>query len=189
MHMATHCLAGLLLAAAALALGRWEAAGGSGPALWLACIGAVLIGAGFSHLIHEWGHYLGVLASGAGHTLRSRPSPLFFDFDYEGSSASQYLWVSAGGPLGNALLVLLLSAGLPSTSLIYLSLWATALGMLAYVVVLEGPISRAIIAGGVPMEVVTRHFGQGLPLFRRAGVWALGVIGASFAVATALRAL
>jgi hypothetical protein len=188
-HLLTHGLAAALLAAGALALARWEAAGGSGSALWLACAAAIVIGVLLSHLVHEWGHYLGVLASRAGHTLKGRPSPLFFDFDYEGSSPSQYLWVSAGGPLGNILLTLALSAGLPTASLVHLSLWAAALGMLAYVVVLEGPISRAILAGGRPMDVVTRHFAQGLPLFRRAGVWALGVMGASFAAAASLQPL
>ena len=66
------------------------------------------------------------------------------------------------------------------------SLCAASIALLAYVLVIELPISRGIIAGRAPMEVLTTHFGQGKPLFRRAGIAGVTVLVSSLATLTLL---
>ena len=179
-----------LAAALAAVLGlfflySWEQAGGAPPLLYLGCLFAILLGGVLSHLVHEWGHFLGVLLCGASYTVKPRLSPLFFDFDYAGASPRQYLWLSAGGPIGNLLLIVIVCF-LPMDSAIVRSLCAASIALLAYVMVIELPISRGIIAGKPPMDVLTTHFGQGKPLFRRAGIAGITTLIGSLATLTLL---
>ena len=175
----THAAAGAVALWLLDAMMRLEAGGAGVLALALACLAAVLLGAILSHLFHEWGHFLGALLGRSPLTLKARPAPLFFDVDYEQVQPRQFLWLSWGGPLGNVLLIAVLSTGLPSASLVYISAWAASVAMFAYVLVLEGPISRGILAGGPPLRVLTEHFGQGVSLFKRAGLVGLSVLLAS----------
>jgi hypothetical protein len=182
---AVHLAAGLAALLGLLYLYGWEQSGGAPPLLYLGCIIAMILGGVLSHLIHEWGHFLGTLLCGARYTVKAKPSPLFFDFDYEGANPRQYLWLSAGGPIGNLLLILLVFT-LPMDSAIVRSLCAASIALMAYVLVIELPISQGIIAGKAPMEVLTTHFGQGKPLFRRAGIAGITVLIGSLATLTLL---
>lgn len=130
---------------------------------------AVSIGAGIalSHILHEWGHFLGAFGSGARYRLKSNISPLFFDFDYAKNTPRHYLCMSVGGPLGNVFAIGMALLLLPMTSLAQHWLLATLLGQFVYVLVLEGPVSIGIMRGGNPMDVLSQHFGQGKPLFQR----------------------
>ena len=162
-------------------------AGGTSPALYLAVSGAVLLALLLTHLLHEWGHFLGATLSASAYTLKPRPSPLFFDFDYEAGTARQYLWLSVGGLLGNLLALAVIALVLPLDTTIARSALAAGTALLAYVLVLELPISLGIAAGRPPMETLTGHFGQGAPLFLRATAAGLlvGALGSALILAAA----
>lgn len=133
---------------------------------------SIATGIVLSHLLHEWGHFTGAVLSRSAHTLKPKISPLFFDFDYLHNNARQYLWLSAGGPLGNLLLIASIVM-LPLQTLATQWLLATAIGQFVYVLVLEGPVTLSILRGGQPLDVLAKHFGQGKPLFRRSLWWGL----------------
>jgi len=128
---------------------------------------SIATGVVLSHVIHEWGHFLGAVLSRSAYTLKKKISPLFFDFDYVKNDPRQYLWMSVGGPLGNVLLISITLWLLPIETLAQQWLLATMMGQLVYVLVLEGPVSLGILAGKNPLEVLAKHFGQGKPLFQR----------------------
>tara|TARA_R110002110_G_scaffold205066_7_gene417318 strand:+ start:475918 stop:476469 length:552 start_codon:yes stop_codon:yes gene_type:complete len=139
-------------------------------------------GLALSHIIHEWGHYLGARISGSKLSIKKRMAPLFFDFDYSANNARQYLYLSIGGLLGNIVLLLALLLWMPLTSLASVSLLAAVLGQLIYVLILELPISLGILAGRDPLTVLSQHFGQGRPLFARAGIGGVLTAAAVFAI-------
>lgn len=128
---------------------------------------ALIAGIACSHILHEWGHYLGARLSGALVTIKPKLSPLFFDFDYLKNNPRQFLWLSAGGPAGNLVLIGVTLLMLPLDNLVQQFFLATLIGKLVYVITLEGPVTIGILAGGKPLEVLGKHFGQGKPLFRR----------------------
>ena len=135
---------------------------------------SIATGVVLSHLIHEWGHFSGALLSQSRYTLKKKISPLFFDFDYVHNNARQYLWLSAGGPLGNVLLLILITAFCSLNHLAAQWLLATVIGQFIYVLVLEGPVTLGILRGGNPLDVLAKHFGQGKLLFQRS--LAIGVV-------------
>lgn len=120
-----------------------------------------------SHIVHEWGHFLGAVLSRSAYTLKKKISPLFFDFDYVKNNPRQYLWMSVGGQLGNVLLISITLWLIPIETLAQQWLLATMVGQWMYVLVLEGPVSLGILVGKNPLEVLGKHFGQGRPLFQR----------------------
>jgi len=133
-----------------------------------AFVSAIAAGLILSHLIHEWGHFLGACLTKSKLTIKEKISPLFFDFDYLENNARQYLCLSAGGPVGNIVLILTTVFCIPMDNLGRQALLATMLGHFVYVLILELPVSRGILAGKNPIDVLSQHFGQGAPLFRRA---------------------
>ena len=157
-----------LLVFGATVLQDREQAGPGGAALYLAASLAFLTGLAFSHIIHEWGHFLGAVLSGAMLTVRQRISPLFFDFEFPANTHRQFLWMSAGGLAGNLVLLLFLSLGIDSTGQVLNAMMAAVLGQLVFVVILELPVSLRVLAGQEPLEALTEHFSQGAPLFLRA---------------------
>ena len=162
-----HGALALLLVCSLLYLHAAEMAGSRGPTLYLAAAWAFLCGLALSHIIHEWGHFLGALTFRSRLTIKPRVHPLFFDFDYLANRPAQFLALSLGGLLGNlALLLVLLGTG--DHSLVFTSLLAAVIGQFAYVLVLELPVSLGVIAGRDPLEMLGTHFAQGRPLFLRA---------------------
>lgn len=199
LHLVSHSAVALLITTLWWGVNQWSAMAApslliSGLTIGLSVATAIIL----SHLVHEWGHFIGALLSRSAYTLKPKISPLFFDFDYVKNVPRQYLCFSAGGPLGNVLLAaattLLLLAG-PHLSNPHLSnqpqglttsqqwLLATMLGQLVYVLVLELPVSLGILAGKNPLEVLSTHFGQGAPLFQRS---LLAGISSALLVAAAL---
>lgn len=97
-------LAVAALTLALLALDARLRVAGDGSAL------AVVVGASAgtlltlsAFLVHEWGHLVAAVASGA---LVSRPpglSPYLFFYDTASSTRAQFLWMSAGGYVATAL--------------------------------------------------------------------------------------
>lgn len=162
-----HGALALLLVCSLFYLHAAEMAGSRGPTLYLAAAWAFLCGLALSHIIHEWGHFLGALTFRSRLTIKPRVHPLFFDFDYLANRPAQFLALSLGGLLGNlALLLVLLGTG--DHSLVLTSLLAAVIGQFAYVLVLELPVSLGVMAGRDPLEMLGTHFAQGRPLFLRA---------------------
>jgi hypothetical protein len=179
---AAHWALFFLLSVSLLWLRTWEADGGAGFMLYLAVAWAVLCGIALSHIIHEWGHFLGAVLSRSMLSIKARLHPLFFDFDYSANSRRQFLALGYGGLLGNVLLLsLLMLVTVPPATLLEAGLLAAVVGQLVYVLVLELPVSLGIRAGRDPLETLASHFGQGRPLFRRAGL-----AGVAAALLTAL---
>jgi len=141
-----------------------------GAALYLGAAWAFLTGLGLSHIIHEWCHFLGALGAGATLTLKSRPHPLFFDFDYNLNTPGQFLSMSLAGLSGNVMLLCAIVFLAQPPTLVTTSLLAAVAGQLVFVVLLELPVSLGVLAGLDPLQSLTKHFGQGGPLFLRAGV-------------------
>lgn len=140
--------------------------------LGLAAVYSVLAGFVFalvwSHVFHEWGHFLGARLSGAGSVVKAEPAPLMFDFDYAGSNQHQFLRMSMGGTLGNLAFIAFVALALPLDSHARAMVMATALGMLAYVAVVEFPVIRRVAAGGQPLEVLTEVFAPERNVLQRA---------------------
>jgi len=162
-----HGALALLLVCSLIYLHATEMAGSRGPTLYLAAAWAFLCGLALSHIIHEWGHFLGALTFRSRLTIKPRVHPLFFDFDYLANRPAQFLALSLGGLLGNlALLLVLLGTG--DHSLVLTSLLAAVIGQFAYVLVLELPVSLGVLGGRAPLELLGTPFAQGRPLFLRA---------------------
>ena len=157
-----------LLVLGAYWLNEREQAGATGAALYLAASLAFLIGLALSHILHEWGHFLGARLGGARLTVRDKISPLFFDFEFPANTPRQFLWMSAGGLSGNLLLLFFVSLCIDPAGLVLTALMAAVLGQLVFVVILELPVSLRVLAGQEPFSALTEHFGQGGPLFLRA---------------------
>ena len=164
-----HGALALLLVCSLLYLHAAETAGSKGTAIYLAAAWAFLCGLALSHIVHEWGHFLGAVASRSRLTSKPRVHPLCFDFDYLANRPPQFLALSLGGLLGNlALMLVLLATG--DHSLVLTSLLAAVIGQFVYVLVLELPLSLGVMPGRDPVEVLGTHFGKGRPLFLRATV-------------------
>jgi hypothetical protein len=163
-HLGIFLLAGYGL----VFLDRWSANRDHDLLFYLAALAAVAGALVITHIAHEWGHFLGARVSASRYTVKAAPAALFFDFDYLENRPRQWLWMSAGGPLGNMALILALFLALPLNTLVQQLVLATATGQFVFVLVLELPVSRGIQAGGAPLDVLTTHFGQGLALFQRA---------------------
>jgi hypothetical protein len=162
-------------------INSWAIISGLPAASFLGAIVAIAAGIVIAHILHEWGHFAGAVLSKARYTIKEAASPLFFDFDYMENNARQYLWMSAGGPLMNILLIFLALIWLPIITTPECFLFATFVGQLIYVLALEAPVSIGILKGNNPLEVLSNHFGQGRPLFVRATV--AGVISGLVVVA------
>jgi hypothetical protein len=163
----SHGAAFALLVIAASFLHDREQAGSAGVSLYLAGSLAFLIGLALSHILHEWGHFLGAVLGGARLTTRRRIAPLFFDFDFPLNTPRQFLLMSLGGLSGNLLLLLFLSLCIETPGLVLTAMRAAVLGQLVFVVILELPVSLRVLAGQAPLAALTEHFSQGAPLFLR----------------------
>ncbi|MEH6588915.1 MAG: hypothetical protein V7746_01595 [Halioglobus sp.] len=140
---------------------------------------AFLSGLGFSHIIHEWCHYVGARMANSAITLKPKIHPLFFDFDLEANTSRQFLWLSMGGLVGNFILLALLVYLPIVPSIAMTGLLAAVLGQIVFVLILELPVSVEVMRGKAPLAAITGHFEQGGPLFLRA---ALGGIGTAVLV-------
>lgn len=166
-----HGLVALLLAVILLAL---DSAATKGAALYLGVAWAFMTGLALSHIVHEWCHFLGAVIAAAQLTLRPRIHPLFFDFEFSANQPRQFLYMSFGGLLGNVLLLITAVVFAASKTPIMTGFLAAVAGQFVFVLILELPVSLGVLNGRDPLESLTRHFGQGGPLFLRAA--AAGVV-------------
>lgn len=102
-------------------------------------------------LLHEWGHLLASLATGAKvHYPRGWVAKLLFDFDVEVNDRRQFLIMSAGGYLGSVVGVVLFLCFLPLDRLSgQVALAGAGLGMLVSMVV-EMPTTIRVLRGAKP---------------------------------------
>jgi len=90
------------------------ASAGPGPLGDLAGVVAGLATGIGVFLVHEWGHWLGAIGTGATITpAKSLASPFLFSFDSQRNSRRQFLWMSLGGWIASALVAALAYALLP----------------------------------------------------------------------------
>ena len=104
------------LAGALVALDASSRAAGR-PSVALGLASGVLVALG-SFLLHEWGHWLGAVLTGARvHRPRTVLSPFLFWFDTSSSTRAQFLSMSVGGYAATGLAVAAIVAGAdPSTT-------------------------------------------------------------------------
>ncbi len=167
LHLISHSTVAMMTGLLWHQTNQWSSSNPSSLSYALIIFLSLVSGIVLSHLLHEWGHFIGAVLSRSRYTLKSKISPLFFDFDYVKNTPRQYLWLSFGGLAGN---IFLITTTLLSFSLHTLGqpfLLASIIGQFAYVLVLELPVSIGILAGKNPLEVLSQHFAQGKPLFLR----------------------
>lgn len=167
----------LLLVALLLAAHAWT---GTGPAAYLLAAWGFLTGLALSHIVHEWCHFLGATAARSALSLKPRIHPLFFDYDFAQNTRPQFLCLSIGGLLGNVLLLSLALLFAGSQSAVMIAFLAAVAGQLVFVLMLELPVSMGVMAGRDPLRTLEQHFGQGGPLFLRAGIGGLATAALVF---------
>lgn len=122
---------------------------------------SILFGITMAHILHEWSHFLGAFFSGADYTVKEKPAPLFFDFDYKNNTKKQFLSMSIGGTVGNILFLMAIYFVLPMDSIGRMMLLSVAIGMTFYVSVIEFPVIKLASSGQSAMESLMAHLGQG----------------------------
>jgi len=130
---------------------------------FLGVLAGVLLG-GSALLLHEWGHWLGAVASQseirAGTRLRS---PFSFSFDSGRNSRAQFVAMSVGGWLGNAASVWAAYALLPAEDLASRVARGSVLVFALVAAVIEIPlVTRALWTGKVP-RVETQRVPDEIP--------------------------
>ena len=176
-HALAHGGIALLLVALLLAAHSWP---GTGPGAYLLVAWGFLTGLALSHIVHEWCHFLGATVAHSAFTLKPRVHPLFFDYDFAKNTRPQFLCLSIGGLLGNVLLLSLALLFAGSQSAVMTAFLAAVAGQLVFVLMLELPVSIGVMAGGDPLRTLEQHFGQGGPLFLRAGIGGLATAALVF---------
>mgnify|MGYP001202802776 CR=1 FL=1 len=124
-------------------------------------LASVLFGIAMAHILHEWSHFLGAYFSRADYTVKEKPAPLFFDFDYKNNSKKQFLSMSIGGTVGNILFLMAIYFAIPMDSIGRMMLLSVAIGMTFYVSVIEFPVIKLASGGMSAMESLLAHLGQG----------------------------
>lgn len=100
------------------------------------------------YLVHEWGHALAALASGAQiHWPPSVAAVFLFKFDCGRSTRRQFLWMSAGGFIASGLVLALLAAVLSRS--FHADVVAAVLSVLGVIatIILEVPAAWAVWRG------------------------------------------
>ncbi len=143
-------------------------------ALGFSVFASILFGITMAHILHEWSHFLGAFISGAGYTVKEKPAPLFFDFDYKSNTKEQFLSMSIGGTVGNILFLMAIYFVIPMDSVGRIMLLAVAIGMTFYVSVIEFPVIKLASSGHSAMESLMTHLGQGPAILNIA--MSLGVV-------------
>ena len=159
------------------ALTLWGAAdfwaGGSGMLLaqGLALLNAVGAGIVIAYLTHEWGHFAGARLARAVSPVMKQPTSFFmFTFKHELNSRSQFLAMSAGGPVANWTLTFVLFLLLPLATWSQALLLATVLAIAVSVSVFELPILRRVMYGQDPAETVQQRLQEAGDLPRYTGL-------------------
>jgi hypothetical protein len=128
----------------------------------VATVDGFLVGAAVGALAHEWGHFAGARQAGGRAPLRPIRSFLpLYDYDYQGNDARTFLWMSLGGNLAHALVVIVLLLVLPLESWGTAALVSGAFGFAVFSSSVELPVIRKARAGASAIEalgVIPRDF-------------------------------
>ena len=142
----------LVLAAALLWAAVARSSASAGPFADFSGVLAGLLLGGAALLFHEWGHWLGAVASRSRiRPGRSLKSPFSFSFDSRHNSQAQFLSMTFGGWLGNAVALWAAYALLPGDDLAS-RVARGAAGVSAFVAaVIEIPlVVRSLRTGKIP---------------------------------------
>ncbi len=133
----------------------WATTSGLVLAGLVATFDGFLVGAALGALAHEWGHFIGARQAGAIAPLRSiRDFLPLYEYDYAHNDARAFLWMSVGGNLAHALVVVLLLASLPMDTLGTAALVSGAFGFAVFSSAIEIPVIRRARAGADPLEAL-----------------------------------
>jgi len=140
----------------------WAVASGLALASLLATLDGFLVGAAVGALAHEWGHFAGARQAGGSAPLRPiRDFLPLYDYDYQGNDARSFLWMSVGGNLAHALVVVVLLLALPLDTWGTAALASGAFGFAVFSSSVEIPVIRKARAGAHAIEalgVIPRNF-------------------------------
>ena len=132
----------------------------------LAVVDGLLVGIATAALVHEWGHFIGARLGGGHAPLKPLTKfPPLFDFDYERNDARSFLWMSYGGNIAHALLVVIYLMLIPTRSMGTAALVAGAFGFSVFSSLVEFPVIRQAQRGVpglealavIPKNFVTRY--------------------------------
>lgn len=132
----------------------------------LAVVDGLLVGIATAALVHEWGHFIGARLGGGHAPLKPLTKfPPLYDFDYEHNDARSFLWMSYGGNIAHALLVVTYLMLIPTRSMGTAALVAGAFGFSVFSSLVEFPVIRQAQRGVpglealavIPKNFVTRY--------------------------------
>ena len=132
----------------------------------LAVVDGLLVGIATAALVHEWGHFIGARLGGGHAPLKPLTKfPPLYDFDYERNDARSFLWMSYGGNIAHALLVVTYLMLIPTRSMGTAALVAGAFGFSVFSSLVEFPVIRQAqrgvpgleALGVIPKNFVTRY--------------------------------
>jgi hypothetical protein len=101
---------------------------------------AIVAGITVVTVMHEWGHYAGVLLCGVRHTVSQSLGRIVFHFDYERIPLRSYVFASWCGQAGSWFAVILLSLVVPLDTAGREMLACAAIGTAVFVGLVEVPI-------------------------------------------------
>ncbi len=121
----------------------------------LAVVDGLLVGIATAALIHEWGHFVGARLAGGHAPLKPLTKfPPLFDFDYARNDARSFLWMSYGGNIAHALLVVIYLMLIPTRSMGTAALVAGAFGFSVFSSLVEFPVIRQAQRGVPGLEAL-----------------------------------
>lgn len=121
----------------------------------LSVVDGLLVGVAIAALAHEWGHFLGARLGGGHAPLKpiSQFLPLY-DFDYARNDARSFLWMSYGGNIAHASIVVLLWLFVPTRSMGPAALVAGAFGFSVFSSLVEVPVIQQARRGVPALEAL-----------------------------------
>ena len=128
----------------------------------LSVIDGLLVGAATGALAHEWGHFMGARLGGGHAPLKPLKQLLpLYDFDYANNDQRSFVWMSLGGNIAHALVVVILLMMVPTRTMGTAALVAGAFGFAVFSSLVEFPVIRSAQRGVPPLEslaVIPKNF-------------------------------
>lgn len=146
----------------------------------LSVVDGLLVGVATGALVHEWGHFVGARLGGGHAPLKPLKQFLpLYDFDYANDDGRGFLWMSYGGNIAHAALVLLYLGFVWTGSVGTVALVSGAFGFAVFSSLVEIPViqqARRGVPGMEALAVIPKDFvSRYLP-------WALGAAFAAYVV-------
>jgi hypothetical protein len=128
----------------------------------LSVVDGLLVGAATNALAHEWGHFVGARLGGGHAPLKPLAKFLpLYDFDYANNDNRSFLWMSYGGNLAHAAVVLIYLVLVPTRSMGTAALVAGAFGFAVFSSLVEIPViqqARRGVPGLEALAVIPHDF-------------------------------